>query len=297
MALARIITRSQTCSRELSLVLRARGYTVEVVSPDKVPDNIADLELRVDAGPENQLLANVETHGGERTASLKFVHHLKAPMIEFTPSDPGGAVHFSNEPVTFNKGADAEPLEMPEVPQPVPRTPSLAQLATVLPMQAAQRHSRSEGWPWRAALAFAGVILLAGALGFSVRRSSNGAVQSSPALHSNGIAASTAVNQLSTVGVEKDSTNDTGQISALPWRLPTADSDRDSIHALKDVPGAKAETPTLSPRAAVSHRRGDDVVARNTIIYFDKRFEPAPKAKRPQPKKKVHPIVNTPTEQ
>ncbi len=51
MALARIITRSNARSRELALDLLARGYAVEIISPDKIPDNIADLELRVDAGP------------------------------------------------------------------------------------------------------------------------------------------------------------------------------------------------------------------------------------------------------
>ena len=50
MALARIITRSNAWSRELEFDLLARGYAVEIVSPDKIPDNIADLELRVDAG-------------------------------------------------------------------------------------------------------------------------------------------------------------------------------------------------------------------------------------------------------
>ena len=48
MALARIITRSHTCSRELALDLLARGYAVEIVSPDEIPENLADLELRVE---------------------------------------------------------------------------------------------------------------------------------------------------------------------------------------------------------------------------------------------------------
>jgi hypothetical protein len=85
MALARIITRSQACSRQLALDLLARGYAVEIVSPDNIPDNIADLELRVDTAPGDQLIASVEAHNGDRSASLDFVHHLKAPMVDLKP--------------------------------------------------------------------------------------------------------------------------------------------------------------------------------------------------------------------
>jgi hypothetical protein len=82
MALARIITRSHACSRELALDLLARGYTVEIVSPDAIPDNLADLELRVDNAGD-QLVANVTAHDGNRSTSLEFLHHLKAPMGDF----------------------------------------------------------------------------------------------------------------------------------------------------------------------------------------------------------------------
>jgi hypothetical protein len=83
MPLARIITHSHSCSRELALDLLARGYTVEIVSPDKVPDSIADLELRVDAAPGDQLIASVQANNGNSKASLDFVHHLRAPMADF----------------------------------------------------------------------------------------------------------------------------------------------------------------------------------------------------------------------
>jgi hypothetical protein len=122
MALARIITRSQACSRELALDLLARGYAVEIVSPDKIPDNIADLELRVDAGPGDQLTATVETHDGERSASLDFVHHLKAPMVDFMrrSPEPRQAVYFSEEPVSFDAESSIE-IEDVELPAAVPQ--------------------------------------------------------------------------------------------------------------------------------------------------------------------------------
>ena len=127
MALARIITRSQACSRELALDLLARGYAVEVVSPDRIPDNFADLELRVDAGPDNQLIASVATHDGDRSAALDFVHHLKAPMGDFIrrPPQPREALHFWEEPVSFNAEPGIGDVEPPaEISQLAPRTVS-----------------------------------------------------------------------------------------------------------------------------------------------------------------------------
>src|ERR1039457_3197170 len=127
MALARIITHSQECSRELALDLLARGYAVEIVSPDSIPDNIADLELRVDTAPGEQLIASVKAHHGERSASLEFVHHLKAPMVDFIrrPPEPRESAHPPEEPVIVNTGPNVEAVELPEeAPQPAPKAVS-----------------------------------------------------------------------------------------------------------------------------------------------------------------------------
>lgn len=104
MALARIISRSPQCSRELALDLLTRGYTVEIVSPDAIPDNFADLELRVEGNGSNQLTANVAVRDGEHSTSLDFVHHLKAPMANFVrrPPETGEAAYFPDNPVSFN---------------------------------------------------------------------------------------------------------------------------------------------------------------------------------------------------
>src|ERR1035438_1106954 len=82
MALARIITRSEECARELSQDLLARGYAVEVFSPDEIPGHTADLELRVETGDGKKLTANVKVQHGEHSASLDFVHHLKPTVAE-----------------------------------------------------------------------------------------------------------------------------------------------------------------------------------------------------------------------
>jgi len=134
MALARIITRSHTCSRQLAFDLIARGYAVEIVSPDSIPDNLADLELRVEEDPGNQLAASVEAHNGEHTASLEFLHHLKAPMPDFIrrpPPEPHEAVHFPEPPVSFNAEQSAEQVEVPaDAPQLAPTT--VSQTAKIL---------------------------------------------------------------------------------------------------------------------------------------------------------------------
>jgi len=128
MPLARIISRSQACSRELALELLARGYTVEIVTPDKLPDSMADLELRVDEGPGDHLFAKVATREGERSASLDFVHHLKTPLGDFVRRPIQ-----SSEGTTKSKGSvHNEPIATAIIPvvEPVKVTPKL----TVTPL-------------------------------------------------------------------------------------------------------------------------------------------------------------------
>jgi hypothetical protein len=84
MALARIITRSEACSRELAVHLQSRGYAVETVSPDNIPSNAADLELRVETGSGDRLTASVIARDGERSSTLEFVRELRSPIIAST---------------------------------------------------------------------------------------------------------------------------------------------------------------------------------------------------------------------
>jgi hypothetical protein len=87
MALARIITRSEACSRELAILLQTRGYAVETVSPDDVPTNAADLELRVDTSSGDRLTASVVARDGERSSTLEFVRQLKSPITAPTAAE------------------------------------------------------------------------------------------------------------------------------------------------------------------------------------------------------------------
>jgi len=129
MALARIITRSHSCSRELALDLIARGYAVEIVSPESIPNDLADLELRVEEDHGSQSVASVQAHNGDRSASLELVHHLKAPMVDFIrrPPEPHEAVHSPEKPVRFSAERSDEDVEPPaDAPQLAPETVSAA---------------------------------------------------------------------------------------------------------------------------------------------------------------------------
>jgi hypothetical protein len=345
MALARIITRSQACSRELALALLSRGYAVEILSPDKVPDNIADLELRVDAGPGDQLIAKVEAHNGGHSASLDFVHHLKTPIVDFTRRPPkvGRAVNFSSEPVTFDAALRIEEAELPtEAPPPASGSvdpaagiplnrdfdpgidrkekekekegvlliaapvlspppaqppvyfaveeaaisrPAVAQPKIGPPTQAARRRDPSAGWPRRVALTFAAVVLVAVALGFSTHRTSKSAPPGSEASPIQKIAVeSTGANPLSAVGAEKEPAKDPGQASAEALPPPVRGSKGNSRPVPKEAQVAKVRAKTMSPRTAVSRKGNDDLIARDTVTYLDKRFQPTAKAKSVKPR-------------
>ena len=417
MALARIITQSQACSRELALDLLARGYAVEIVSPDSIPNDIADLELRVDTIPGNQLIATVEAHNGERTASLEFLHQLKAPIPDFIrrPPQPRASPHPPQEPVRFNTLPGIEAAELPaEAPQLAPKAvspvagvlfapqpdreedarpilppeplpsipveppaffaeeastiarptlvePTLVEPTTVEPTTVeptlveamtveamtveptlveatlveamtveqkgeAQPPDRPAEWIWRAALAFAGVVLLALVLAFGMRRTDKAFAQSSGAAPAKEVAASPSDASLSNgATLENDSQKDPGQVSAVPVSPPAAPMSmrmrpeansnympeelRVAKPAASTAPPAKpsiakpstanpsiakpstanpstanpstakpsaATAPATRPPAAsagatTSHRQGADLIARDTVTYFDER--------------------------
>jgi hypothetical protein len=364
MALARIITRSQACSRELALDLLARGYVVEIVSPDKIPDNIADLELRVDIGPGDRLTATVEAHDGERSASLEFVHYLKAPMGDFirrppelpevvrVPEPPACVVAglrpagTGQSPVTTRTRLNAEPrteevglpadvpqparkivspaaavppardgalLNVPHDPVPMPPVeppayfavedstvvqPAIARPDMPRPVQSLRRRDRSAAWRWRAALTFAGVLLLAAVLGFGMYWTGKAAAPGSGVAPVEKVAtASPEMNFLGAADSEKDAGKDPRQVSALASSPSGVKSAGNSGHAPKGAPIPKAAVATASRQVSASHTHSDDLIARNTVTYRDKRFEPrpvnksAPKVKTAKSPARRHPSL------
>ena len=204
MPFARIITRFDAGAHELALLLLERGYAVEIVSPDSIPDNFADLELRLDNPSGDELISNVKAHSSGHSAAFDFVHRLKTPIGDFP------VVHEAFRPleipVTFNaEPGFSEPEQVAVVPEvaapdpivePGPVTPeastismSPAVAATTLACEPPPR-SRSAWLYGRAALACAGIVLLALFLVFGIRPSGTGVVQSSSEVDSSKVAAS-----------------------------------------------------------------------------------------------------------
>jgi len=126
MALARIITRSQVCAKQLAADLLARGYAVEIVTPDSVPGNNADLELRVEEHPGKQLVASVHAHDGRRSASFEFRHQLRAPIADFLrkTQETTEVVYLSADPVTLVEPCDELVELQAKAPQPEIKTVS-----------------------------------------------------------------------------------------------------------------------------------------------------------------------------
>jgi hypothetical protein len=363
MALARIITRSHTCSRQLAFDLIARGYAVEIVSPDSIPDNLADLELRVEEDPGNQLVASVEAHNGEHTASLEFLHYLKAPMPDFIRRlpEPREAIHLPEPAVSINVEQSAEEVKLPaDAPQLAPTvvspaakilhhskldpelgpkpdpiegarlisppdlSPSLsverpchvavevstmswtmiaksviakatiakltiakltiaklviAKLAIARTVREWKSRDLPAGWSSRrVALTVVGAVLLVVILGFGMRRTGKASAQ-------NYGAASTDMNLLNATVPEKDAGKN-------PVSPPATKPDDDSNHTPKESQVAKAAAAAASSGAMVTRRHGDDLIARDTVTYLDKRTfdKSASRAQTSQPSASRQPI-------
>jgi hypothetical protein len=144
-------------------------------------------------------------------------------------------------------------------------------------MQSVRRRDRSAAWRWRAALTFAGVVLLAVVLGFGMYRTGKGAAQSSRVAPVEKVAtASTEMNFKGAADSEKDAWKDPGQVSALASSPSAVKSEGNSGHAPKGAPVAKAAAATASHQVGASRTHSDDLIARNTVTYLDKRFAPRP---------------------
>lgn len=333
MALARIITRSHACSRELALDLLARGYAVEIVSPDAIPDNIADLELRVEEEPGNQLVATVEARHGERSASLDFVHHLRAPIADFvrrpmesrelcdlakqpvrsvdpiikhkiSPADalqvtpqliavPEAAVDVPENVAVISAPETSSQVEVPgsfpiEVPNfavNIPETP-IAKIVTERsrPAPATTWRDRSLGWrllihtsvmygltPRRTALACSSVIVLAVLVAFGMWRSGQPPRQSTaPGSSEKAVAVSADAPLASAVELGRAQA---AQVAA-PTLSPSMPSQPSSPRTLTRTPAAESAPIVENPRATISPRPEGGIVARDTVTYLDKRFEP-----------------------
>lgn len=140
--------------------------------------------------------------------------------------------------------------------------------------------SRSVAWYWRVALSFAAVVLVAMVLGFGIRQNGNASAQGSGTEPVEKIAVpATDVDLLSAAGPEKDPEKyrgrGPGQASALAVSPSAMKSEANSSQPPKESLPAKAgattaRAATAKAGAKSSRRYGDDLIARDTVIYLDK---------------------------
>jgi hypothetical protein len=240
---------------------------------------------------------------------------LPAEVLQLAPTAIAQAVEIPLDPET-EEGArlilSPEQLASPpEVPtyfaveestfvQPVKARHPFALPKRIRLRLAPQWRNRSAGWCWRAALTFASVLTLAIVLAFGMRSTSTAAAQSSGEVPEEKVsAASTAVNMLGAADSERDPGKAAPQVSALATP-PAANPNKNFDHKPKESRVAKAGPSTIPAssdghRAMISRRHGDDLIARDTVTYLDKRFEQpasrlyAPKAKPAKPLARRHP--------
>jgi hypothetical protein len=322
MALARIITRSEACARELSQDLLGRGYVVEVFAPDEIPDHTADLELRVETSDGKKLTANVKVQHGERSASLDFVHHLKARVAEVSRPEWQQALNVrgTNRAAAVANAARAKeesklpanalslaapqdrvaleviagiPLRpVPDTglvtnattrPHPVELGPLVSQppktvVASSIVRPAIGGHTslhtrgnRSEGWFWRAALGFAAVVLLALVAGFGISRR--------PVVFVGGASPEISANAPTQVAAAS------ADVALWNFTGPAENTVRDTGSEVKSERGRNVmarQTPSTATRGTASEAIGKsvgDLIARDTVVYLDDRYKPAPKTK------------------
>jgi hypothetical protein len=298
MALARIITRSHQYSQQLALDLLARGYAVEIVSPDATPSGPADLELRVEAGGTESSDQVTQIRGQDKIGkSIEYLQRLKPMMTDLLrkwPASDGDAPGISDG-FNFNAEADTGDMELPSAdrqpsakpthleepvftenahlispPRPQKSAPPSVSVFSITgePMAWEEsetgRGGRSEVWFWRAAVGFASMALLILVLGMALRRNPSPHSQASPALGPQAVAAKTqpapAVNAPSAT---KNLAPVPAKAAVIPTAVPAA------TNAQKSKPSA------VIRRAKVA--RSDDVEdGDTTITYFkSKSAEPA----------------------
>jgi hypothetical protein len=300
MVLARIITRSHSCSRELALDLIARGYAVEIVSPDSIPDNLADLELQVEEDHGNQLVASVQAHNVDRSTSLEFVHHLNAPMVDFIRRPPELNPDDGACPVFPPHQPPSPPVEPPghvavvvsTMARPMISKPTIAKSTIAPSVREGKWRDRPAGWPsWRTALTVVSAVLLALVLSYGVRRTNKASAQSSGPAPTEKVSLSTGVSLSSAANPKKDP----GKVSAFAVSPPAIKSEQNSDQTPRESHVATAGAATAGSGAMVSRRHGDDLIAPDTVTYFEQHTfdEPASRAETSQRSARRHPSSRT----
>ena len=297
MALARIITRSHQYAQQLALDLLARGYTVEIVSPEAIPANPADLELRVEAAATEVQGQVTDIREQGKSKSIEYLQRLKPIMADLLRRRPADSeAKQAGSEFNFNAEAEcSEDMELPldeyqrqsEAAQKRPQEPQIAESARLVSSVSRvktqkpactessifsitgepiswdesepERSGNSEVWFWRAALGFAGMALLILVLGMALRKT-----PSLPAQAAAPPATQTVAATQPPLAVPKPSPASVSQLPSKAAVVPTA----------APIAAARAKpSPALRTRAGQNNGVNGDT----TVTYFNTKATEPPK--------------------
>ena len=299
--MARIITRSHQYSQQLALDLLARGYAVEIVSPDAVPSNPADLELRVEAGGAEAQGQVTEIREGKQARSLEYLQRLKPMMTDLLrrwPSVQKSTTGGTDESTTFRFNGEHEysdEMEMPasgEQRPTMPIQPELGPIAEEPECESARLISRtaapklesafsitgeplvwaesqeelgdgSEVWFWRAAVGFAAMALVILVFGMALRR--NPAVPLNPASMAPVQTASVKIQPTAAKPTTLPPSASLSTIPAKPAVIATAGPTTSSVNKPK---------PSAAMRRTRETHLQEVVNGDTTVTYFNAKREP-----------------------
>jgi hypothetical protein len=149
---------------------------------------------------------------------------------------------------------------------------------------------RPAGWPsWRTALTVVSAVLLALVLSYGVRRTNKASAPSSGPTER--VSPSTGVSQSSAANPK----NGPGKVSALAVSPAAIKSEQNSDKTPKESHVATAGAASAGSGAMVSRRHGDDLIAPDTVTYFDQHTfdEPASRAETSQRSAGRYPSART----
>ncbi len=303
MALARIITRSHQYAQQLALDLLARGYTVEVVSPEAVPSNPADLELRVEGGGTEVQGQVTEIREQGQSKSIEYLQRLKPMMADllrkWPANEPKQAGSEESDEFNFNAESQyseetelplnenqrqSEPAHIPSVkPEfadsarllspPTPQKPSSSANSifsiTGEPISwdesEPERKGNSEVWFWRAAVGFACMALLILVLGMALRKNPSTPVQAAAPAGAQTMAATTQ--QTPGPSAPKPSA------AVAPARAKAA-----VVPTVVPIPAVAKAKPSAIVHRTRARQTNGEVNGDTTVTYFNTKAADPPKA-------------------
>ena len=251
MALARIISRSQRAAQSLAMDLLARGYAVEIISPDASPATRADLVVRVVADGADQV-----------NGALPAQDHWIDFDAEQAPADvagPAAEYWWPSEAIAPTQQSAAELNDSARLIAPQV-TEELLERDITMRNAAILSEDRSGTWLLRASIGFAAIAVLVmfGLALVGDRAASNHRTSSAGPVAAN-------MNAKEQAGVRTQTSQLSGaetatDVTANPVVVKTSVDHQKTLNA-------------ATPRRQTRARDEEGIIAPDTVTRFDRRQE------------------------